>query len=906
MSHFKEFLAYEASAGAGKTFSLVVRYLSLLFMNEEADKILALTFTNKAANEMQERIIDTLIHFEDRDERFEVAKVTNMSVEMLLEKRPEILQKLLKADTKVMTLDKFFSKILRKFALNAGLMPTFSSAASQHEIKVMSQFLSLVQTNAKERDLIHLSLMASKRLDDIFGLLNELYAKRKEMKQIHFEGEANFKPYEDEIMAHFSVLQKLILNAEVSVTAKGTMACESVEDILAKSWIAKESMEYWHYKKAYTIEMDDQLHLIQGVLPHYFRAKEIAFFRSLFALLDTYEEAKRRVAKVENELSFDDITNLVYSLLKEGVDSEFLYFRLDAKINHILLDEFQDTSVIQFEILKPLIDELRSGKGVSEKSSLFIVGDVKQSIYRFRGGTKELFGYVTDHYDVTKEDLLVNWRSSAHVVNFVNRVFIDQIKGYKDQKVKPNAVAGYVEVETGEEILELVASKVQHLLSHEVDVDNIAILTQTNADAQSVEALLREADIDVVTETTALLINQKNIRALIEMMKFSYYEVPLYEQNFFALLQKECDGPLVGINIFNTDLASEVLKVIDHYGLFDGDLNVLRFLEILSHYGDIEAFLHEYERIDATAAQADLHGVRLLTVHKSKGLEFENVIVMDRLGRPKADSASIIYNYEGIALQKLFLRQKKRDQFDLSYAEALEAEAKLSGEDAMHALYVAFTRARERLYVIQKPKASKFETLALVDECMGEEAFVARPKTLVEELPSLHYEAVHYGVQKELIKQEEGQEEQAYHAIEFGLALHYTLEMMETFEVGAIAAALSATQNRYGAYLSAEDFSSIAKRIELLLQNSQFQELIDGVQSRERAISYRGELRYIDLLVEKEETFVVLDYKSAKGFEEKYHQQVGFYKEAIGAIGGKRVSGYLLYLLEDGCEIVEV
>ncbi|MCJ7766083.1 MAG: UvrD-helicase domain-containing protein, partial [Thiovulaceae bacterium] len=157
MAGFIPFHAYEASAGAGKTFSLVVRYLSLLFMDEDADKILALTFTNKAANEMQERIIETLMHFEERDERFEVARVTGLDVAGLLQQRQAVLERFLRSDAKVMTIDKFLAKILRKFSLHAGLMPTFSTFASQHEIKVMARFLTLADIRGKEKDLIALS-----------------------------------------------------------------------------------------------------------------------------------------------------------------------------------------------------------------------------------------------------------------------------------------------------------------------------------------------------------------------------------------------------------------------------------------------------------------------------------------------------------------------------------------------------------------------------------------------------------------------------------------------------------------------------------------------------------------------------------------------------------------------------
>jgi len=323
MGTFVPFHAYEASAGAGKTFSLVVRYLSLLFMGEEADKILALTFTNKAANEMQERIIETLKHLQSRDERFEVARVTGLDVERLLEQRKEVLESFLKSDAKVMTIDKFFAKILRKFSLHAGLMPTFSTFASQHEIKVLSRFLTLASTRGRENDLISLSLFATKRLREIFSLLDELYGKRKEMGSLTFRG-GDYIAIENEIMTHFYALQKMVYTSGMSEGAKKTMECESVDAILEKSWIERETLAYWQYKKGYVPEMDEKLHLIQSLLLPYMKAREAHFFHALFKLLDIYEEAKMMVAKEDGELSFDDITNLVYTLLKERVDSEFL------------------------------------------------------------------------------------------------------------------------------------------------------------------------------------------------------------------------------------------------------------------------------------------------------------------------------------------------------------------------------------------------------------------------------------------------------------------------------------------------------------------------------------------------------------------------------------------------------
>ena len=137
---FKNNLAYEASAGSGKTFMLVVRYLSLLFQGASASKILALTFTNKAASEMQERVYQTLVDLEERGELDEIIKVTELSKTHILENRQRILDEFLNSSTKIMTIDKFFTQILRKFSLYASLMPDFSTFASQHELKLLSRF----------------------------------------------------------------------------------------------------------------------------------------------------------------------------------------------------------------------------------------------------------------------------------------------------------------------------------------------------------------------------------------------------------------------------------------------------------------------------------------------------------------------------------------------------------------------------------------------------------------------------------------------------------------------------------------------------------------------------------------------------------------------------------------------
>jgi len=389
---FKKNLAYEASAGSGKTFMLVVRYLSLLFQGAEPSKILALTFTNKAASEMSERIVETLEALESRGELAEIVSVTGLSQEEILAKRSTILATFLNAHTKIMTIDSFFTQILRKFSLYASLMPDFSTFSSQHELKLLSRFLKEVSVAGKRETLINLSLSSKKRVSDIFTLLDEFYSKKEELSRLKFE-KVESKKYEEEAMLALKGLQSLVANCKgASASLQKAVIAEDFKALIEKSWVLKDSLEYWVFKKCFSLDMNRYLHTIQNAVMMHHRAKESNFFFALSELVDIYKKSKRALYMDDSELSFTDVTSLVYEILHLLDDSEFLYFRLDAVIEHMLLDEFQDTSILQYEILKPLINEITAGEGVFTQGSFFFVGDVKQSIYRFRGGVSALFG----------------------------------------------------------------------------------------------------------------------------------------------------------------------------------------------------------------------------------------------------------------------------------------------------------------------------------------------------------------------------------------------------------------------------------------------------------------------------------------------------------------------------------
>jgi exodeoxyribonuclease V beta subunit len=899
-------LAYEASAGSGKTFMLVVRYLSLLFKGAESKKILTLTFTNKAASEMQDRIVSTLEELDTRGELNEIIKVTGFTKEYLLANRQNILTEFLNSHTKIMTIDSFFTQILRKFSLYASLMPDFSTFESQHQIKLLTRFLKEVDVAGEKSNLINLALSSKKRLSDIFSLLEEFYVKKEEISHIKFSYQ-NYKVYEDEAMLYLNELKSLVKSCKVaSTTALKGVEASNYEELIGKSWIGRESLNYRTYAKCFVPEMDDILLKIHEAIKNQNRAKEENFFYFLMNLVYIYEKSKKALYRDDSELSFSDVTVLVHYLLKNRVDSDFLYFRLDADIEHILLDEFQDTSIMQYEILKPLIKEVLSGEGVHNNSSFFFVGDVKQSIYRFRGGVSALFNEVASQNLTHTEPLLINYRSQKEIINFVNEVFQDKIKNYENQLNRDEANNGFVEVLSSEDTLDDVVKIAKNLISLGANLDDIAILCATNPDGQEIKEKLELESIEVVTETTTKLINQKSVKAILEYLKYIYFQEEIYKRNFFALINQEVQN-IDQIDLNSIQLITIVKKAIQKYNLFDNDFNYIRFINTITRYKDIEALLFEYERLDTTAAASELSGVRVLTIHKSKGLEYKHVIVMDRLKEPPSARNNIIYEYDGIKLQNIYLRTKNRDKIDTQYANALLKEQQLVKEDNLNALYVAFTRAKENLFVVKKLKKSEFDILGLLPLKRGK--LIVENKSLNlknTKHERFEYKDLYYGTQSDILELEK-EESEDLKSQNFGLALHYMLEMIGTFDKQNINSAKYMMLNKYGHLLEDNEILDIENRVKLLLENKEFKKLVDGDCYKEKALMYENNLRYVDLLVkQKGEIYNVIDYKSSFLFSEHHIKQVSYYVKAIKEITDAKVNGYICYLLEKEIRIISL
>ncbi|MDR1284978.1 MAG: RecB-like helicase [Campylobacteraceae bacterium] len=913
---FTDCLALNASAGSGKTFTLSIRYIALLLKGANASNIVALTFTKKAANEMQHRVYHTLQNLENREaELSELSAILELSKEEILKRKNKILPRFLEANIKISTIDAFFGQILRKFALHLGLMPDFTSNFTYNEQRFYELFLRNVKNSNAYDSLLYFVILGQKSLRDFFKFLSLMYEKNSEIDGWRFDRVK--MPSDKNVLEIANEIKQKLQNLNASENAVKTFDADNLSKLLTKSFWTRESLDYWEYKRVYTAELGEMFERLKEALGEFYIKKERYLTGELFFLFTLYKNARLQNAKQTNELSFDDVTNAVYELLYRHIDNDFLYFRLDGAIEHLLIDEFQDTNIVQYKILEPIIREIISGIGVKEFRSFFYVGDTKQSIYRFRGGAKELFNYIVKVLDVHVDSLKKNYRSQKLIVEFVNKVFKDKIANYETQEATKEG--GFVEIAINDDVVLGVCESAQMLLDLHVEAENIAILCAVNSDILVIQEALETRGIPTRTESATLLVDSPNVIAIIEFLKYLYFEDKafwnkfaaiaeqkrfnfsaqndMFGRNFMAIIGEDFEN-LPNLNGFDkNDTPLHIVTLcVERFGLDGKDADIIHFLEIANRYDSIESLLFSYDKIGEKSSKEHAEGVKILTVHKSKGLEFAYVIAADRIQRERVGGDLLLFDYDEVELENIFISMSKRELVDRDYKRAKEKERKLGEEDTLNQFYVAFTRAKNGLIVVQKEKNSSFDVLNLQQMRMGEITSSApRQKSAPK---ALKYEALAFGRQNIIAEKEDI--EGSLENIHFGLALHFTLEMMADFSESELENALVCTKNRYGKLLDEKAFLSIKNRILSLLKNEKFKNIIEnGALFKEQPYMYEGKRKQIDILVEKSEKNIIIDYKSSFFAKSLHVKQVNEYKNALEIICKKRVEAYLCYLREN-------
>jgi len=903
--NFKPFLAYSASAGSGKTFALSVRYISLLFMGESPNSILAATFTNKAASEMRQRVVDSLRMLDAEGSRAFVDAVllqTGLGREELLARQPEVLSRFLSSATHIVTLDSFFSSILRSASMELGLEPDFMTKDHSGD-ELERYFLDDVESAGLLSSLVRLAIdIEDRRFGKIFDLMQSFY-KLDPLLPEQQKLQHSIKSLEDEIDGLRRDMIDKLLEVNSAQRCIKQFETNSTKELSAKTLFQKSTLgEHSWFKKSANEEIESIYAEMKQALRLWSEARESVVLHNLFGIYDYYKSATISNAKSSNILSFDDLTYFTYRLLHESISREFLYFKLDSRFKHILLDEFQDTSTLQLLLLKPLIDEIFSGHGQSEFKSFFYVGDTKQSLYRFRGGVEELFDRVAQNYGIDIEQMDTNYRSSMSVVEQVNDWFESTMDGYVRQHYRDGASKGLVEVIESDEPIAEAITQAQKLLDAGVSIDEIAFLVNTNRDGQTLHESSQLNGIDTLLKTSSSLKNRPKIAALVGMVSYLFYGERIDAEAMLIKVGKTIES--IDTSWFSAFMSP--LHVIDRlvreFGYFDSDPNILKLLEFAALFADIPTLLEEFDDSSIPVATSSIHGAKIMTIHGSKGLEFEYVILLDKLTRPNSDKATLIYHYgDNLHIDRILYRSKGRENFDTEYSSIMEQRKASMQKDRKNILYVALTRAVEGLIVIKKPKESIFDQIGISTMSRGSVTTKQEPKIQsLEEHPAVAISD--YGTQEITAKESDGDKD--YAAIAFGTALHYGLEMLGEFDEMSLELAMTAVQNRYGQLIPAQKLAEIEHRIASLIRHEPFLEILrDARVSKEQSLSFDGELKQIDLLLEYDEHYLVVDYKSSKKYSLKHQSQVSHYKKAIQKITGKRVDGMILYLLESGIEM---
>ncbi|MBF7069539.1 RecB-like helicase [Campylobacter volucris] len=912
-ANFEPFLALEASAGSGKTFALSVRFVALVLMGAKINEILALTFTNKATSEMKERVFKTFLEFDllennqNKAECNELMKMLGKSKEELVFLRDKYKDEFLRSKLNIYTFDSFFSQIIRAFALNLGFMSDFKIIQTQDSY---DNFIS--KLNDEELKALAYYMIQTKSKNDFFTNLTKLYERSCEIdfsQDVHFPSKVLVEKSLEKFVSYAKPL-----SANRHYLSNFTF--EDIEDFLSKPIISDLGKKY--FEKIIDSEFLQKRSEFLQSAKEYFIQVENYRINMLARLLKHFKQARNEENIKQNALTFSDIALKCYELISDKSYKDLIYFRLDGYISHLLIDEFQDTNVLQYQILKPIIAELVSGEGVKKNRSFFYVGDKKQSIYGFRGGKKELFDQLLKDFPQIKlQHLDTNYRSRKVIVDYVNEVFKDK---FQDANLNSSFTlqksikeGGYVKIlqnqippkeslseASGKEVLKII----NELLEKGTQINEICILVWINNDATLMKDFLEKHDIKAYTQSNVALIDCISVRVLFEYAKACVFKDEFCLYFVKSILEKE-------IAYLELDLNRSVVDILKYLanalGLDLSDLNLIAYLEYASAFDNFIEFLFTPCELQSLQEQND--GVNIMTVHKSKGLEFENLIVLDRLSKGSSDNDTLMFEYDLEQSWQVKYRHSARKFLeDEIYDAFLAKRKKLMEEDRINCLYVAFTRAKNSLFIIKNDES--FTTLQSYFKDYEEKQIgFLESKTIKDEKNVKDIEQIEEFEEFQKVNLQEIKTKNNFSSkeIHFGLALHEFLQYFDFVTKDNFEFCKQMIYKKYRFYLNDEDFADLFARLTMLLNDENFNTLLANKKLlKEQIIAYNGEQKQLDMLALGDDEAIVIDYKTGLNLNE-HKSQILLYKEAIEKILAKSsTKAFLVYILKNKVEIIEI
>lgn len=1105
---------YRASAGSGKTFTLAVEYISLLVKDpENYQHILAVTFTNKATQEMKMRILSQLYgianSLQSSQQYFnKVKEKTNMPDAVIRNNARAALTLLIHRynNFRILTIDAFFQQVLRNLAHELGQTANLRVDLNNEEIteKAVDQMIESLEKGQPVLQWISTYINNSIEDDNGWNIIGKIKTFGTNIfKDFYKAHEANlkeqlsnaddFKVYEttlrkrrNDIRKTFNGKAKSILNeiknANLDIPSNyrsglykyltdSAIAPLTNKPLKAGVLKANESPQNWTSSKcakadkqqiqtlaaevlsaqlseliAYNNDNWNEFQSIQLTLSH------LSELRLLHAIADAVDN----LTKDTNRFMLSNTQALLKELIADS-DTPFIFERIGARLKHVMIDEFQDTSTIQWQNFQVLLANCMA----QELSQNLIVGDIKQSVYRWRQGDWGILNNIEKsfaHQKIRLETLDYNYRSEKRIIDF-NNVFWEQCvantakevaqddaekakivqKAYEDvaQKTHKTTENGFVKISLypsksmKEAVLEELIETIKELFNNGYGGKNqskIAILVRSKSNIQDiVNALLQSFgnEINIVSDEAFRLDASLSVNIIVSAMHLLTHPddvltrgklVKLYNQEVLKKPLTDTDL-LVSINESNNidtknidkkerrKLATEqqmaklnsqlppeyvanrelllglpIVDLVDKlfmlFGLdqLEGQSSYICTLYdtlndfLKDHTADIDDFINEWENsLSSKTIQSDeIEGIRIMTIHKSKGLEFDNVIIpfcnweMEKKGTLWCETKNKPAPYNKLPLLPIdFSRDKLIGTvFEDDYKE----EHFQNIVDNLNLLYVAFTRASKNLFVfgLRQGKTTldniakgtppgnrsyaielalrqvseqlegsslsfpddigseiHFEYGTLVPEthekehAVADNPFLIKPDKHIVSIATYPQAATFKQSNKsiEFVKGEDVDPSDRTRYIKIGNVLHQLFSTIYT--TADIPTRLNELEQQGIIYNDEITSAQLRTRIEDAITNPQVQEWFSKrwqLYNECTILEYNKDTNEMeehrpDRVMTDGKEFVVVDFKFGKEREE-YKKQVQQYMEILIRMGHKKVSGYLWYVVKNN--VVEV
>lgn len=1038
------FSIYDASAGSGKTFTLVKEYLKIILLSKKEDaykNILAITFTNKAVGEMKSRVVETLSEFASEKPNAKAMAVmhaivqeTGMSVQDVKQKSKTIIRNIIHnyAAFDISTIDKFTHKVIRTFAHDLNLPSTFE--VSLETDNLLQEAIDAIIAQAGDDEMLTRLLVdfTLEKTDDdkswdvtrdIKEISKLLTNENNRNEIIHFKD----KQIQEFIDLKKKVIEKIkSIEKECLEAGQKAMQLINAHQLDAKSFnrgvvfgyfskiaqgeiINNAKIENYleegnRYSKAIPNQQKEAVDSIAAELLNQFKlihssVKEymlyLAFLKNItpLSLLNRVSQELDKIQDEQNILSISEFNAIIHNEI-QNQPAPFIYERMGERYKHFFIDEFQDTSQMQWENLIPLIDNALSSEDLNqERGSLMIVGDPKQSIYRWRGGKAEQFIELSKEKNpfINPEKELfhldTNWRSYSQIIDFNNQFFAflansfehsdyrDLYENHSRQK-ENDKKGGYVklsfipsksewddEVEKDDLYLESVLQTIEELKSKGFSYRDIVILTRKKDPGVKIATFLTEKSIPIVSSESLLLQNSSDVNLIISLLRFLKNGADKESKAHFLYyvakhLQQELpthDFVAKGMEfVFEADLENWLTSIdlsfsfqqIRKKSLYEAVEIIIRtfikpkesnayiqdFLDRvldrdIKNQSGISDFLDYWDNNSAKFSIPSPEGnnaIRIMTIHKSKGLEFPVVIfpfAEESYTNSPKDKLWIEPESDLIELPKVLIDNNKNvEEFGELAASVYQQKKEEELLDNINILYVALTRAEEQLHIISSMNLTSkgeissnnmstffltflqdnnlFDSQKKVYEWGNSEKVSTESKKVQELIPialvkkNLNPNSIKIAQRESLMW---GTHQQK--AIEYGNVIHEILSYIKT-KNDIDLAVTKALENGIITLSQKDAVLSIITQICLHPELSVFFDESNKILNEQIILRKNDAIVKPDRIVlNQQNQALLLDYKTGEPLA-KHHKQVEVYEVALQDMGFKVVKKALVYIGE--------